>query len=210
MMQIKHNKKLIIIGAGSLGIMTLDAVLEMNKYKSIYFIDDGKVDGSKVMGYPVIGGINMISTLNIEKYDFVIAISNNQARRQISQEYSLNYTNIIHPKTSISRFAKIKGKGNIILSHTSIDPNVEISNHVVINKNNSIGHDTKLNDYTQVSPGCSLGGFVTLEEQSFLGLGVSILPNKIIGHDSIVGAGGVVTSNIPNNKTVIGMPAKEV
>lgn len=206
----QSRNHLIIIGAGSLGVLTLDAALEMDIYRSIAFIDDAKEPDSKVLGYPVLGGTNYLSNLNNEKYEYIIAISNNEVREKVTKQYELNYTNIIHPKTSISRFAKIIGKGNIILSYTSIDPNVKIYNHVIINKNNSIGHDTVLHDYSQVSPGCSLGGFVTLHEKSYLGLGVSVLPEKIIDKESTVGAGGVVTNNIEKNKTVVGIPAKEI
>mgnify|MGYP001371827409 CR=1 FL=1 len=204
------SRNLFIIGAGSLGQLTLDAALEMCKYKTILFIDDGVEKGDRVLGVEVVGGLGYLNKLDKQEHDFIIAISNNKVRKSISKTYDLNYVNIIHPKCSISRFANIKGEGNIILSNTSIDPNVSIESHVIINKNNSIGHDTVLEDFSQVSPGCNIGGFVKLKSMTFLGLGVSVLPQKTIGEETVVGAGAVVTKDLPSKTIAVGVPAKIV
>lgn len=201
----KIKNELIIIGAGSLGVMTLDAALEMNCYENIYFIDDSKKD-ELIHGYKVIGGIEYLNTLDSDT-DSIIAIANNEVRKKIAKKHKLNYVNIIHPKAVVSQFAKI-GLGNIILSHTSIDPNVELLNHVIVNKNNSIGHDSVINNYSQVSPGCSFGGFINLEEGVFIGLGTALIPGTKVGSWSTIGAGAVVTKDIPNNVTAVGVPAK--
>lgn len=202
----KRQSKLIIIGAGSLGVMTLDAALEMNYYQEIYFIDDNKEKDEFIHGYRVIGRVEKLKEVNQDD-DYVIAIANNKIRKKIAEEFKLNYVNIIHPKANVSSFVKL-GAGNIILSNTSIDPNVKIFNHVIINKNNSIGHDSILHSYSQVSPGSSFGGFVTLEEGVFIGLGSAIIPNQCIGSWSTLGAGAVVTKDLPNNVTAVGVPAK--
>lgn len=197
------KNELIIIGAGSLGIMTLDAALEMNCYEKIYFIDDSKKD-ELIHGYKVIGGMEMLTALDINT-DCIIAIANNKIRKNIAEKHTLNYINIIHPMVSKSRFSKL-GVGNIILSNTSIDPETVIENHVIINKNNSLGHNVTMKSYTQASPGCNLGG--EINEGTFIGLGGIVLPEIIVGSWSTIGAGTVVTKDIPNNVTAVGVPAK--
>lgn len=208
---MQSNKKLIIIGAGSLGALTLDAALNEGIYSlnQIFFVDDGKNIDEKIHGVPVIGGVSALYELNLKEYDFIIAISNNKIRKKIVETYALNYVNIIHPTAAMSSFANL-GVGNIILPNTSIDPNVKIGNHVIINKNNSIGHDSIFNNFSQVSPGCSLGGYTRLEEGVFLGLGVTLLPKVTIGTYSNIGAGAVVTKDIPDHCTAVGVPAKVI
>lgn len=201
----QSRKNLIIIGAGSLGVMTLDAALEMNEYESISFIDDGKAVNSLVHNFKVLGGVNMLQEIDVDEFDFVIAIANNKVRKKFAEEHQLNYANIIHPMVSISRFAVI-GKGNIILPNTSIDPETIIDNHVIINKNNSLGHNVVMKNFTQASPGCNLGG--TIGEGTFIGLGGVVLPEINVGEFSTIGAGAVVTEDIPNYVTVVGVPAK--
>lgn len=203
----QFRKNLIIIGAGSLGVMTLDAALEMNKYETIAFIDDGKEPNSLIHGYNILGGLNILSKINISEYDFVIAIANNEIRKMIAEKYILNYVNIIHPMVSMSRFAEI-GKGNIIMPNCSIDPETIIENHVIINKNNSLGHNVIMKNFAQVSPGCNLGGIIG--EGTFIGLGAVVLPEVKIGQQTTIGAGAVVTKDIPNNVTAVGIPAKVI
>lgn len=205
---MKTNKKhLIIIGAGSLGVMTLDAALEMNIYENIEFIDDNKVKNTFIHNHLVLGGIDLLQQINVEEYEFIIAIANNKIRKEIAEKFKLNYTNIIHPKTSVSRLAKL-GIGNIILPNTSIDPEAKVENHVIINKNNSLGHNVTMKNYSQASPGCNLGGIIG--ECTFLGLGSTVLPEIEIGEYSIIGAGSVVTKSLSKNVTVVGVPAKVI
>ena len=98
-----------------------------------------------------------------------------------------------------------------------------------------IGSDCVIGAYTFVSPGCRIGNFVfigpkcallndlypsikgdnfvpngvTIEDGAVLGACVTVLPGVIIGANARVGAGAVVTNNVPPNTTVIGFPAQE-
>jgi acetyltransferase-like isoleucine patch superfamily enzyme len=48
---------------------------------------------------------------------------------------------------------------------------------------------------------------VTIEEDAFIGPGVLILPNVVIGHGAVVTAGSVVTKSVPPMTIVQGNPA---
>ena len=49
--------------------------------------------------------------------------------------------------------------------------------------------------------------YVRIERRVFLGANVVVLPNVTIGRNSIVGAGSVVTKDIPPNSIAVGSPA---
>lgn len=49
---------------------------------------------------------------------------------------------------------------------------------------------------------------VHIEHGAWLGAGVTVLPGVTIGHDAIVGAGAVVTKDVPPRMVVAGVPAK--
>ena len=51
-------------------------------------------------------------------------------------------------------------------------------------------------------------GHVKIEDNVWIGAGVIIVPNVIIGHSSVVGAGSVVTKDIPPFSVALGNPAK--
>ena len=51
---------------------------------------------------------------------------------------------------------------------------------------------------------------ISLEENVWLGAGVTVLPGCAIGKNSVVGAGSVVTKSIPANEVWAGVPAKKI
>lgn len=53
-------------------------------------------------------------------------------------------------------------------------------------------------------------GPVKIEERVWLGEGVVVLPNVVIGRDSIVGANAVVTRSLPPRSIAAGVPARVV
>lgn len=51
---------------------------------------------------------------------------------------------------------------------------------------------------------------VVLEDNVWLGNRVIVLPGVMIGHDSVVGAGAVVTKSIPPRSVAVGNPARVI
>ena len=54
------------------------------------------------------------------------------------------------------------------------------------------------------------GGRIIIEEDVWIGSNCNILPNVLIGKGSIIGAGSVVTKNIPEYSIAAGVPAKVI
>lgn len=53
-------------------------------------------------------------------------------------------------------------------------------------------------------------GSISIGDRTFIGYGVTILPNVKIGKRCIIGAGAIVTSDIPDNSIAVGIPAKVI
>lgn len=51
---------------------------------------------------------------------------------------------------------------------------------------------------------------VHIKRHAWLGANVTVLPGVTIGENAIVGAGSVVTKNVPDNTAVVGNPAKKL
>jgi len=92
------------------------------------------------------------------------------------------------------------GKNCRIQYHTTICKDAKIGNGVFIGPNTSL-----LNDKY---PSTSISQPPTIDDNSVIGGGVTILPNVHIGFGAIVGAGSVVTNNVPAGHVVYGNPAK--
>ena len=55
-----------------------------------------------------------------------------------------------------------------------------------------------------------LHGYIEIDDDAWLGTGCIIMPNIRIGKGAIVGAGAVVTKNVPDFTIVAGIPAKPI
>lgn len=51
---------------------------------------------------------------------------------------------------------------------------------------------------------------IVIEDNAWLGAGVIVMPGVTIGKNSVVGAGAVVTHDVPDNTIVAGVPAREI
>lgn len=203
-MHHKNAKNIWIYGAGGMGKETLWLIndIDKNEYQVSGFIDDYKQEET-FENYQLRKKAKLNDTC-------VIAIANTQIRKTISIKNSmLEYINIIHPNVKMNNTVSV-GKGNIICYGTVFTVNIRVGNHVIININSIIGHDAIIEDYVSMMFGVRISGNVKIGEGTFIGSGAVVLPNVTIGKWCTIGAGAVVTKDIPDGKSYVGIPAREL
>ena len=94
-----------------------------------------------------------------------------------------------------------------------LESNLEIGSEVLISSRVAIVG----NDHSFSAPNKSVywagrnpPATAVLEGDNLIGFGVTIVGNVRIGHGCIVGAGAVVTSDLPPNTVCVGIPAKPI
>ncbi|MDP2226975.1 MAG: acyltransferase [Moraxellaceae bacterium] len=98
----------------------------------------------------------------------------------------------------------------VIGDHVTIKSGVQIwdgariGNHVFIGPNATFTNDTM--PRSQVYPKSFLG--ITIQDGASIGANATLLPGITIGASSMVGAGSVVTRDVPAKAVVAGNPAK--
>jgi acetyltransferase-like isoleucine patch superfamily enzyme len=102
---------------------------------------------------------------------------------------------------SLNPFAIVYGHGGV-----RIGDGVRIAAHTVIIPAN---HNASANGKSLLESGFTAQG-IEIEDNVWLGSGVTILDGVRIGRNSIIGAGSVVTRSIPDGVTVAGVPARAI
>jgi UDP-2-acetamido-3-amino-2,3-dideoxy-glucuronate N-acetyltransferase len=108
----------------------------------------------------------------------------------------------------IQRTAKI-GKRCRIQSHTFICEAVTIEDDVFIGHGVMFINDKRPLSHTARSKTWDISP-VLVKRGASIGTGAVIMGGVTIGENSIVGAGAVVTRDVPNNETHIGVPARKL
>jgi len=143
---------------------------------------------------------------------FCITIGNPHGRVRIKYHERLSAeglkpVTLAHPHSWIAENTKI-GEGSQIMAGAIIQPEAVIGRQCIINTCASVDHEDVLDDGVEVAPGATLCGAVHCGTNSWICVGAKVLPRIKIGADAIVGAGAVVTKDVPPGTTVIGVPAK--
>jgi len=199
--------KYIILGAGGTG-RTIAGVLQ-GEVKGICFIDD-KHAGKTINGFKVIGTIKDIP--RFKKDNFIIGFGNTYAKERIDlfnnmEKKGFKFFNAIHKNAYIDQTAKI-GKGVFIAANCAVNPNAAIDDNSSLCVACTIDHDSKIGKHVYISPGVNIAGAAVVGDNVFIGTNAAILPLVKIGKNSIIGAGSVITKDIPPNVTAVGVPAK--
>lgn len=201
--------KIIIIGASGHGKVAAD-IAKLNGYKEILFLDDDS--SKKINGKYTVAGTTKDIGSYIEEYDFIVGIGNNSIRKRITNELlksGITQTVLIHPSAIIDETVLI-GKGTVVMANAVINAESTIGNSCIINTAATIDHDCVIKDYVHVSPGVHIAGTVNIGEETWVGIGSTVINNINISSKCIIGAGGLVNKDIEESDTYVGIPVRKV
>ena len=147
----------------------------------------------------------------ITKNGFFIAVGDNAARSRIFEQFAsknLFPSNAIHSSAVIDPTADLAKTGVMVSAGALINPLAQIGKGVICNTGCIIEHECRVGDFAHIGPGAVLCGNVTVGEQTFVGANAVIRQGIQVGKNVMIGAGAVVVKDIPDNTTVMGVPAK--
>jgi sugar O-acyltransferase (sialic acid O-acetyltransferase NeuD family) len=210
-------KDIVVVGAGGLGRETIAAIEACNmtrkEWNVLGFLDSNRnLAEMEVGGVPVLGSDEWCRENSRESIWFVCAIGDPKVRCRIAKKFSAmgcKFASILHPDVRIPRSVRI-GAGTVVMAGTQFTTDAIVGSHVVIYLNCSITHDVEIGDFCMIASGCNLSGGAVLEAGVQFSTGASILPRRRIGAWAIIGAGSVVTDDVPANCTAVGIPCRVI
>lgn len=192
---------MVLYGASGHGKVIID-ILEANGVKIDYVVDDNP-NMKELLGYEV--------RPNCGKYsEVIISIGSPQIRKKIAEELETeSFLTAVHPSAIVSPRAPI-GEGTVVMQGAIIQTCSQIGRHCIVNTGASVDHDCVLEDYVHVAPHATVAGGVHIGEGTWIGAGAVVKQGIHIGSWCMIGAGAVVINDVPDNTTVVGVPARAI
>jgi sugar O-acyltransferase (sialic acid O-acetyltransferase NeuD family) len=205
---------MIVAGAKGLAKELLEIFFRMHALSGLYFFDNISDDAPEKLfdRFPVIRSFKEVKK-NFDQSgnpNFSLGLGNPVLRYRLCQQFleiGGRLTSVVSPDASIGHFNTTIGAGCCILPGAVITSSVNLEKGCLINPNATISHDSSLGNFVEVSPGVNITGNCRIGDYCVLGSNSVILPKITLGRNVTVGAGAVVTKDVPDNCLVVGVPA---
>lgn len=170
------KKKLLILGAGGFGQAVAEVATLLEKWSDIDFVDDRWPELAHVKTYSVISNLKNLDLIDLENYEAIVAVGNNQLRYQwytILEQLNVSLTTIIHPSV-IKSITSIIDLGVIIMAGCILGTATRIEKGVILNIGTLLDHDVIIKSYSHLSVGVGVAAGQTIKEFSFLDVGTKV------------------------------------
>lgn len=115
---------------------------------------------------------------------------------------------VVADPTAIVASTATLGEGTVLNAGVIVGAKTHLGAFVSVNRGASIGHDVILEDFVSLGPSCVLCGYIRARPGAYVGAGAIVLPKVAVGKNSVVGAGAVAVSSVPDRSVVVGNPAR--
>lgn len=203
---------MLIIGAKGFAREVLEILHQDNNTEGVAFYDDISTDlPDKIHGqFPLLRNLEEAKARFSKDPRFVLGIGIPALRKKLFDKFAAIGGEVI---STISPFARIGHYGNNIaegcniMTGTVLTTGIRVERGVLINLNCTVGHETVIEEFAELSPGTNISGNCYIGAHTFIGTNATILPKIRIGKHAVIAAGAVVTKDVPDQTMVAGVPA---
>ncbi len=206
----------LIVGSSGHARVIVDMIERTGAHAILGFLDDAKAPGLIEIGYPILGGLADLPEIvrGQNPQGVFVAIGDNWNRGVVAEKVKemaplLRAIIAVHPGAQVARSACL-GPGTAVMAGAVVNSNASVGSFCIVNTRASVDHDSHLDDFASIGPGATLAGNVRVGEYSAICLQACVAEKIRIGAHTVVGAGSVVLSDLPDGVLAFGTPARVV
>jgi sugar O-acyltransferase (sialic acid O-acetyltransferase NeuD family) len=206
--------QLVILGCGGHARETCLHVLDTFPSADIVFYDNFSKSAEVIIkkkAFCVYSDLEQIKKNGFT--EFIVGVGLPKVKQKLVKEALESglspASTIIHP-SAVVQDANV-GKGGLIAPGVVVTTSVTLGDFVILNYNCTVGHDSKIGNFTTCNPGSNISGNCLLGESIYFGVGAAVREGLSICNHVTIGGKAFVTKSISEeNSTWIGLPAKKV
>lgn len=205
---------IVVYGASGHGRETallIDALIAGGApWQLLGYLDDDAALHGRLIGDRAVLGDSTYLDARVGGIDVAIGIGNPDVRRRVVNRIRpvvRSFPVLVHP--NVPRFDRVTlAEGVQIHAGAVVTVDIVLGAFVILNRHVDVSHDCHLGNWCTLAPAVTLSGNVRLDDGADLGARATCIPGVHVGAWSVVGAGAVVTRDIPSGVTAVGVPAR--
>lgn len=204
------NPPVIVVGGGGHAKVLISALLLLRRQVLGYVDVDDSLPA--LLGIANLGDDDVVLQHATNEVRLVNGVGSGHSTRlhqtvfEKFAEKGYVFETVIHPNAFVASEVDIE-VGAQLMAGAVIQTGVKLGENVIVNTSASVDHDCLIDSHAHIAPGVTLSGGVHVGPGSHIGAGASVIQGVTIGARSIVGAGAVVIRDVPEDVTVVGIPA---
>lgn len=203
---------MLIIGAKGFAREVLEVLHQDNRTEGLAFYDDVSADLPDMIHgqFPVLRSPEEAKARFAKDPRFVLGIGIPALRKKLYDKFMAiggEATSTLSPFARIGHYGNTLAEGCNVMTGAVLTTGISVEKGVLINLNCTIGHETVIEEFVELSPGTNISGNCYIGAYTFIGTNATILPKIRIGKHVVIAAGAVVTKDVPDQTMVAGIPA---
>ena len=188
------------------------AKCEEHLWDEIFFVDNWKPEDEEIYGARNLHFGTVKELFSPDQVEFVIALGEPRDRKLRFEEIraaGYGFGKVIAPTARVSQSATL-GEGFVALDGALVEPLSVVGDGVMVGDYAAVGHGSTIGNYCHVGATSNIGGDNIFGDEVFLGLHCATKQGIKIGNYSVIGMGGIVLNDVPENVVMAGVPAKKI
>jgi sugar O-acyltransferase (sialic acid O-acetyltransferase NeuD family) len=203
-------EKIIIFGVSQLASLAHFYFEHDSPHEVVAFtVDKAYISDSRFRNLPVVPFEEVEKIYPPSEFKMFLPISfkrmNHFRREKYESAKSKGYTCVSYVSSKASTWPDLNiGENCFIFEDNTIQPFVSIGNNCILWSGNHIGHHSIVKDHVFITSHVVVSGCCEIGEHSFFGVNATIRDETVIGPETLVGMGAIITKDTPPQSVWIG------